>query len=308
MRRGRYDAVALTSAVTGGDVLPSQSPGIPVDPPAIAADAIKAAAAGASCVHLHARDSQGKPTGSGSIFKEIVGAIRSECDVVINITTGGSLEMSVAERLEGMTEARPEIATLNVASMTIESFPDLSRHPDVKNEWERAVLDHAGNNLFKNTMAMVRDFAAAMKENSVTPEVEAYDMGHIALTRFLLDEGTLEPPIRLQLVLGVTGGADSSLETLIAMKNAVERLIGFNEVVLGAASMGFPTQFRGAATALTLGLDLRVGMEDNLRIERKRLAQSNAEQVEKARALATILSREIQTPAELRETLGPWQA
>jgi len=206
-----------------------------------------------------------------------------------------------------MSEARPEIATLNVASMTIESFPDVSRHPQVKTDWEREVLEFSGNNVFKNTVAMARDFAAAMKDNCVTPEVEAYDMGHIGLTRFLLDEGTLEPPIRLQLVLGVTGGADNSLETLIAMKTAVERTIGSGDVILGAASMGFPAQFRGAAAALTLGLDFRVGMEDNVRIERDRMAQSNADHVEKARSLAATLSRKIQTPEELRALLGPWR-
>jgi uncharacterized protein (DUF849 family) len=308
MQRGRYDPVALTAAVTGGDVLPSQSPGIPASPQAIAADAVRAAEAGASGVHLHARDQDGKPTGSGAVFKEIVEAIRAEADVVVNITTGGSLDMSVNERLEGMTEARPEIATLNVASMTIESFPDVSRHPEVGKDWERDVLAASGTNLFKNTLAMVRDFAAAMKENSVTPEVEAYDMGHIALTRFLLDEGTLEPPLRLQLVLGVMGGADSSLETLLAMKGAVERIIGSDDVVLGVASMGFPTQFRGAAAALSLGLDFRVGMEDNLRVERDRAAESNAEHVEKARSLAALLSRRIQTPQEMRAGLGPWKA
>jgi uncharacterized protein (DUF849 family) len=307
MQRGRYDSVALTAAVTGGDVLPSQSSGIPATPQAIAADAVKAAAAGATCVHLHARDHEGKPTGNGAIFKEIVESIRAERDIVINITTGGSLDMSAAERLAGMTEARPEIATLNVASMTIESFPDISRHPQVERGWEREVLAASGNNLFKNTLSMVRDFAAAMQENSVTPEVEAYDMGHIALTRFLLDEGTLEPPIRLQLVLGVMGGADSSLETLLAMKAAVERIVGLDDVVLGVASMGFPTQFRGAAAALSLGLDFRVGMEDNLRIERDQMARGNADPVEKARALAATLSRKIQTPAEMRASLGPWK-
>ena len=307
MARGRYDPVALTVAVTGGDVLPSQSRGIPDNPQAIAADAVKAAAAGATCIHIHGREQDGRPTGSGAIIKEIIEAIRAQCDVVINLTTGGSVDLSVEERLEGISEAQPEIATLNVASMTIESFPDSSRFPDVKHDWEREVLDASGHNVFKNTLAMVRDFAAAMKESSVTPEIEAYDMGHIGVTRLLLDEGTLEPPIRVQLVLGVLGGADSSLETLVAMKGAVERTLG-PDVVVGVASMGFPTQFRGAAVALGLGLDFRVGVEDNLRIERDRKAVSNAEYVDKARLLAHALARPIQTPDELRANLGPWHS
>ncbi len=306
MQRGRYDPVTLTAAVTGGDVLPSQSPAIPKGPEAIAAEALAAARAGATCVHLHAREPDGRPTGSGAMFSEIVEAIRAESDVVVNITTGGSIEMTVDERLEGVSAARPEIGTLNVASMTMEGFPDPARHPIVATDWEREVLERAGTNVFRNTLAMVRDFAAAMRDLGITPEVEAYDAGHIGLARQLLDEGTLETPLRLQLVLGVLGGADSSLETTLALRDCVGRLIGLDDVVLGVAAMGYPSQFRSAAAALSLGLDVRVGLEDNLRVERKRLAESNADLVGKACRLAELLERPLQTPAALRAELGPW--
>lgn len=306
MRRERYDPVVLTAAVTGGDVLPSQSPGIPVGPVAIARDAIAAAEAGATCVHLHAREDDGRPTGSAEIFVEIVETIRSASDVVINITTGGSLEMTIEERLAGVSAARPEIGTLNLASMTMEGFPDPARHPTVNTEWEKEILARAGTNMFVNTLAMVRDVASALKNLQVTPELEAYDAGHIGLAKLLLDEGTIEAPIRMQLVLGVIGGADAAPETIIDMYRAVDRLIGMEHVELSVAAMGYPTQFRSAAIACSLGLDFRVGMEDNLRTERRRLAESNAEHVAKAIDLASSLERPIHAPDELRKSLGPW--
>lgn len=306
MRRDKYEPVVLTVAVTGGDVLPSQSPAIPVGASAIAEDAIRAAAAGATCVHLHARRPDGRPTGDADTFRAIVERIRAECDVVINITTGGSVEMSIDERLQGVSAVSPEIGTLNVASMSMEGFPDPARHPAVNTAWEQEVLSRAGTNVFVNTLAMVRGVAAAMRDLAVTPEVEAYDAGHIGLTRLLLDEGALETPLRMQLVLGVLGGADSSLETMIAMRDCIDRLIGLEHVELSVAAMGYPNQFRSAAAAMSLGLDFRVGMEDNLRVERKRLADSNVDHVAKALLMAQALDRPIKTPAELRAELGPW--
>lgn len=215
--------------------------------------------------------------------------------------------MTVQERLSGMEAVRPEIASLNLGTMNYEGFPDPQRRPDVQSEWEREVLAQAGHVTFDNTLAMVREFAAAMRDLGVTPEVEAYDLGHIAMARFLIDEGTLQPPLRIQLVLGVLGGAGNDLEDLFFLRERAVRILGDDLGSLGVAAVGYPMQFRHAAVALSLGMDCRVGMEDSLRVERGRLASTNGEMVTVAVTLAKLLGRPIAAPDELRSWLTPWR-
>ena len=133
-------------------------------------------------------------------------------------------------------------------------------------------------------------------------------MGHLSMARFLIDEGTLEPPVRLQLVLGVLGGADNSLETLFAMREAAIRILGADLESLSVAATGYPMQFRHVAAALGLGMHCRVGLEDSLRVRRDRKAESNAELVEVVVQLADLLGRPLSTPDQLRGELGPWGA
>jgi uncharacterized protein (DUF849 family) len=154
----------------------------------------------------------------------------------------------------------------------------------------------------------VRRFASAFRELGVTPEVECYDTGHVSLARFLLDEGTIEPPIRLQLVLGVFGGTGNAIDDLVAMAHAAERVLGPDLGALGVAATGYPMEFRCGATALAWGLDCRVGLEDNLRLRRGVPAESNAELVTTAVSLAELLGRPVATPDQLRAELGPWRA
>jgi uncharacterized protein (DUF849 family) len=306
--RGRYDPIFVTAAITGGDVLPSQSASIPRGVDQIVEQAVGAAEAGAACVHLHAREPDGRPTGSGELFAEIARRIRERCEVVINISTGGSPAMSEEERLHGVLAARPEVATFNLGTMNYEGFPNPARWPQVQTDWEHAVLQEYGQTIFRNTLGMMRRFAAAFREQGVTPELEAYDLGHIAMARFLLDEGTIEPPVRLQLVLGVLGGAGNSLDDLFLLKQAAERILGPDLGVLGVAATGFPMEFRHCAVALSWGLDCRVGLEDNLRITRGAQARSNAELVERVVQLAALLERPLGSAQQLRETLGAWAA
>lgn len=303
---GRYDAAVITAAITGGDVLPSQSEAIPLGPERIIEEAVAAGAAGATCVHIHGRELDGRPSARPELLAEIADGIRARSDIVINFTTGGSLTMSDDERLACLQAARPDIGTLNVGSMNYELFPDRSRLPEVERDWEKKVLESDGETVFTNTLASVRRFASRFRESGVTPEVEAYDMGHIQMARMLLDEGTLEPPIRLQLVLGVFGGIGNSLEDMIAMTEAAKRLIGPDLGALSVAATGYPMQLRCAATGLAWGLDCRVGLEDNLRLTRHRRAAGNAELVEAAVNMAELLGRPITSPTDLRGSLGPW--
>lgn len=306
--RGKYEASVLTAAITGGDVLPSQSPHIPCGADAIIAEAVAAAEAGATCVHVHARDDEGRPSADAGLFEEIVSGIRERSDVVVNVSTGGAPGMSVDERLAGVRRVRPEIATLNLGTMNYEGFPNRARWPEVGSDWEREVLEASGDGIFVNTLGMLRQFASTLRELQVTPELEAYDLSHIAMARFLLDEGTLEPPIRMQLVLGVLGGAGNAPRDLNLLADSAERIVGDELGALAVAGLGFPMQLRHAAIAFSSGMDCRVGLEDSIRLRRDVKATSNAELVRVAVELADRVARPLVTPAELREELGPWAA
>jgi len=305
--RGRYEPIVLTAAITGGDVLMSQSAAIPAGADAIIAEAVRAAEAGAACIHVHAREADdGRPTGSPELFAEIATGIRERCDALISFTTGGSPGMTTAERFGSLAAGRPDIATFNLGTMNYEGFPTPARWPAVEHDWERRALQQSGSVVFHNTLADMRELARICRELGITPELEAYDMGHLSMARFLLDEGTLEGPVRLQLVLGVLGGADNSLETLFAMREAAIRILGRDLESLSVAATGYPMQFRHAAAALGLGMHCRVGLEDSLRVRRDRQATSNAELVAVVVQLAELLGRPLSTPAQLRAELGPW--
>lgn len=303
----RYRPVALTAAITGGDVLPSQSPHIPRGAEGIAREAIAAARAGATSVHLHARDDEGRPSADADLFSRIVEQIRSEVDVVINITTGGAPGMSIEERLVGVAAVKPEIATFNLGTMNYEGFPTKERWPAVESDWERELLESSGNGTLVNTLADLRYVATTLKEVGVTPELEAYDLSHIGMARFLIDEGTLQGPVRMQLVLGVLGGAGNAVEDLFVLRERARAILGDDLADLGVAGLGYPNQFRHAAIALAAGMDSRVGLEDSVRLERDRLAESNAQMVQVAVELAARMGRPIATPGELRARLTAWR-
>lgn len=305
--QNRYRPSALTTAVTGGDVLPSQSPYIPRGAKNIAEEALAAARLGSSSVHLHARDDDGRPSADPRLFVDIVERIRSESEVVINVTTGGAPGMTLEQRLAGMQATRPDIATFNLGTMNYEGFPTPARWPRVESGWERDLIESSsGNGTFINTLSMLREAAAAAKEVNATPELEAYDLGHLHMARFLIDEGTLIAPVRIQLVLGVLGGAGNDLEDLFALRDRALQILGPDLADLGVAGLGYPMQFRHAAVALGLGMDCRVGMEDSLRVRRDRAAEGNGDLVNVALGLADFLGRPIATPAELRSRLTKW--
>jgi uncharacterized protein (DUF849 family) len=308
VRTDRYSASVITAAITGGDTLPSQSPHIPCGAARIVEESLAAARAGATCVHLHARDESGRPSADPALFAEIAAGIRESSDVAINVTSGGSPGMTVDERLAGMHAVQPDLVTFNLGTMNYEGFPTPSRFPTVSSDWERELLEQSGSGTFVNTLDTLRQFAAAARDLDVTPELEAYDLGHVAMARFLLDEGTLQGPVRIQLVLGVLGGAGNDLEDLFVLRERAEKILGSDVAQIGVAAVGYPMQFRHAAVALALGMDCRVGLEDSLRVERKRMAESNAEMVQVAVELAARVGRPVMTPDDLRAALTRWSA
>ncbi len=306
MTRGKYDSIAITAAVTGGDVLPSQSPALPCRVEDVIAQSVAAVEAGAAVIHLHARDDDGRPSADKARFVDMVQGIRDQVDAVISISTGGSPHMTAEERLAGALVTSPELATFNLGTMNYEGYPDPARWPAVNHAWEREILEQSGTVVFKNTLAMLRDFAGQFREQGITPELEIYDMSHLGMARYLIDSGVLEAPVRVQFVLGVLGGAGNDLEDLFHLNATARRVLGDDLGVVGVAATGYPMQFRHAALAAGMGLDVRVGLEDSLRVTRAEKAGSNAELVEVAAQLITLQGRALQTPDEVRADLGPW--
>jgi uncharacterized protein (DUF849 family) len=295
--------VIITCAVTGSIHTPTMSPHLPVTPDEIADQAVEAAQAGAAILHLHARNPEtGQPTADPDVFMQFLPRIKTECDAVINITTGGSSLMSLEERLAAPNLAQPEMASLNMGSMNFGLFPMKRRHDEWLHDWEPKLLDATREVVFKNSFADIEQIFSQLGEGHGTRfEFECYDVGHIQTLAFYLREGLIKKPVFVQFVLGVLGGIDSSPESLMHMKATADRLLGDNYQfsVLSAGRLQIPLATIGAI----LGGNVRVGLEDSLLIGRGKLAQSNAEQVRKIRLILEELGYEIATPDDAREML-----
>ena len=173
--------VIITCAVTGAIHTPSMSPYLPVTAEEIIDAAIGAAEAGAALVHVHARDPKtGKPDQSPEAFEPFLRVIKQRSNCVINITIGGSPQMSVEERLRPCAVFKPEVASLNMGSMNFGLYPMLARFKDFKHDWERPYLEGSKERIFKNTFQDIENILAACAENNTRFEIECYDIGHQA--------------------------------------------------------------------------------------------------------------------------------
>ncbi len=295
--------VIITCAVTGSIHTPSMSPHLPVTPDEIAEAAIGAAEAGASIIHLHARDpSDGRPTQDPGVFLQFLPRIKQATEAVINITTGGGPTMTVDERMRPAAELKPEVASLNMGSMNFALFPMLARFRDFAHDWERAHLENSRDLVFRNTFQDIEKILGACRENGTRFEFECYDIGHLYNLAHCLDRGLVEPPLFVQSVFGILGGIGTHPEDLMHMRRTADRLFGdaYRWSILGAGRFQIPLATIGAA----MGANVRVGLEDNLWLGPGTLARSNAEQVRKVRQVLEGLSLEVATPAEARELLA----
>ena len=295
--------VIITCAVTGSIHTPTMSPHLPVTPEEIARQSVDAAKAGASILHLHARNPEtGHPTADPDVFMQFLPRIKEQCDAVINITTGGSSLMTLEQRLAAPNLVEPEMASLNMGSMNFGLFPMKRRYSEWKFDWEPRLLDATREVIFKNTFADIEQVFSQLGDRCGTRfEFECYDTGHIQTLAFYLREGIIKPPVFVQFVMGVLGGIDSSPESLMQMKATADRLLGgdYQFSVLSAGRLQIPLATIGAI----MGGNVRVGLEDSLLIGRGELAKDNAEQVAKIRRVLEELGYEIATPAEAREML-----
>jgi uncharacterized protein (DUF849 family) len=292
----------ITCAVTGAIHTPSMSPHLPITPEEIADAAVGAAEAGAALVHVHARNPKtGQPDQSPQAFEPFLKVIKQRTSAVINITTGGAPTMLVEERLQPCAYFKPEVASLNMGSMNFGLYPMLERTKDFKFDWEKPYLEGSHDRIFKNTFKDIENILTTCAENGTRFEIECYDIGHLYTLRHFADRGLVKPPFFIQSVFGILGGIGPHPEDVAHMKRTADRLFGddYEWSVLGAGRNQLPI----AMQALSLGGNVRVGLEDSLWAGPGRLAKSNAEQVTLVRQMIEALGLEIATPEDAREIL-----
>ncbi len=288
--------VFITCAVTGSGSTQDRSPHVPRSPAEIAVSAIEAAKAGAAVVHAHVRDPEtGVPARDPALYREVTDLIRAaDVDVVLNLTAGMGGDMvfgptdaplplkeagtdmaGAAERVAHIAECRPEICTLDCGTMNF------------------AEADY----VMTNTPGMLRAMGQMMTDLGVCPEIEAFDTGHLWFAKELVKEGILKSPALVQLCMGVPWGAPNDLNTFMAMVNNVPPDWHWSAFSLGRDQMPY------VAAAVLAGGNVRVGLEDNLFLEKGVLA-TNAQLVERARGIIEGMGARLLGPEEVRAKLG----
>jgi uncharacterized protein (DUF849 family) len=295
--------VIITCAVTGSIHTPTMSDYLPITPDEVAQGAIEAAEAGASILHLHARDPKdGKPTPDPAVFMQFLPRIKQSSDAVINITTGGGHNMTVQERLAAPLRAKPEMCSLNMGSMNFGLYPAAEKFKTWKYDWEPAYLEATRDFIFRNTFKDIEFILKELGEGCGTRfEFECYDIGHLYNLAHFLDRKLVKPPLFVQTIFGVLGGIGADPENLAHMRRIADKLFGdqYAWSILAAGRHQMPMITMGAI----MGGNVRVGLEDSLYVGKGQLAKSNAEQVRRIRTILENLSLEIATPTEARSLL-----
>lgn len=267
------EKLIITAALTGAEVTREQQPALPITPDEIARAAEECAAAGASIVHLHARNADGSPTQDRETYRRIIAAVRARCDVIVQVSTGGAVGMTPAERLAPVTLA-PEMATLSMGSVNF------------------------GGDIFMNHPADIELFAQAMREHGVKPELEIFDSGMLTTAARWLKQGLLDGPLHVDFVLGIPGGMAGTPEALMYLKAQLPAGTSWSVAGIGAAQLPLGT------LAIVLGGHVRVGFEDNIYFRKGELAASNAQLVARIARISRELDRPVATPDEARAMLG----
>ena len=267
------EKLIITAAISGAEVTKEHNPAIPYTVEEIGREAESAYKAGASIIHLHVREDDGRPTQSKARFKECMDEIKRRCpDVIIQPSTGGAVGMSDEERLQP-TELNPEMATLDCGT-----------------------LNFGGDEIFVNTENTIKNFGKIMIERGIKPELEVFDKGMIDYAIRFEKQGFIKKPMHFDFVLGVQMTATA--RDLVFMVHSIPAGSTWTAAALGR------NQFLIAAITIAMGGHVRVGFEDNIYLSKGVLAKSNGEMVEKVVRIAKELGREIASPAEAREILS----
>ena len=260
----------ITAALTGAIHTPTMSGSLPVTPDEIAEDARRASEAGATVVHVHARDPEtGQPSADINLFGDILAKIKSKCDVIICTTTGGGFGMTVEQRVAVVKEYSPELASLNAGSLNFALHPVLTKIKEFKHDWEHQYLAMTEDNIFPNTFKTLREFSKFFDQEDTKPELEIYDAGMINNVAFLIQQGYIKKPVYLQFVLGILGGMQATVNNLVFLVNSAKEIIG-DDFVWSVCAAG-KDQFKMCNAALLMGGFARVGLEDNLYLEKGRM-------------------------------------
>jgi uncharacterized protein (DUF849 family) len=296
------DKAVITAAITGSIHTPTMSPYLPITPQQIADEAVRAYEASAAVCHVHARNPEtGMPVADTNLMKEIITSIKSRCDIVICITTGGGMGMTVEQRVAPVTLFKPELASFNAGSVNFALFPVIPRYKEWKFEWEKMYLGMSEDFIFPNTFKTMREYCGFFEQNGTKPEFEIYDSGMVNNIAYLIQAGYVKKPVYIQFVMGVLGGITPSSKNLLFLVDYARERIGdfeFSACVAGRAQFPLCTQ------ALIMGGNCRVGLEDNLFLDKGQMATSNGEQVAKMVRIARELGIEPATPDEARKILG----
>ncbi|MFQ1002699.1 3-keto-5-aminohexanoate cleavage protein [Modestobacter sp. SSW1-42] len=298
----RADKVVITTAVTGSVNVPSQSPYLPLTTDQVVEAALGAVEAGSAVVHLHARHPDGRPAWEPEVFAEIVPRITEATDAVVNITTGGSSQMSMQQRLAGATEFAPELASMNMGSMNFVYSGIADRVTEWRYDWEEPYVRATYSHPFVNSFAQIEHTMRTLGAAGTRFEFECYDIGHLYSLAYFVDKGLVEAPLLVQGVFGILGGIGADHENLEHMVRIADKLFGddysFSAFAAGKDQMQFATH------SAWLGGHVRVGLEDNVWLGKGRLAETNAQQVTKIRAVVEDLGKQIATPDDARALLA----
>lgn len=267
------EKLIITAALTGAEVSRGQQPALPITPDEIALAAEECVKAGASIVHLHARNADGSPTQDRETYRQIIAAVRKRCDVIIQVSTGGAVGMTPTERLAPVTLA-PEMATLSMGTVNF------------------------GGDVFMNHPVDMEIFARAIQEHGVKPELEIFDTGMITTASRWLQKGLLKGPLHVDFVLGVPGGMAGTPQALLYMIQQLPAGSTWTVAGIGAAQLPLGTM------AILLGGHVRVGFEDNVYYRKGELASSNAQLVARIARISLELNRPVATTDQARAILG----
>jgi 3-keto-5-aminohexanoate cleavage enzyme len=283
------DPVIITCAISGVVANKEQCPAIPYTPEEYAAEARRIVDQGGSMIHIHARKPDGTPSYEVEDFRAITDAILSEVDdVVVNYSTG-AVGVPIEKRITYLRDLRPEVAALNMGSMNYAKYSSRRK-------------DFVFQTVFENSFETIITFLKAMNELGIRPEHECFDSGHIANLDPLIDMGLLEGPLQIQCVMGVNGGIRPTARNLAHMS---EQVPGGAEGPNNWGVIGISRdQWMLAASALTLGGNVRVGLEDNFYLPNGEMARSNGDLVAKARQMTEDVGRRAATVEEARGLLG----
>jgi uncharacterized protein (DUF849 family) len=277
------ERVIISAALTGALTTRDQCEAIPYTPEEIAEEAAAAREAGAAIAHIHARTDEGDPTYATETYAEIYDEVRDRTDIIINFSTG-AVDVPVETRTDYLREVGPDVAALNMGSMNYAKYSDRRE-------------DFVFDEVFANPFSEIRAFLQAMNESGVKPELECFDTGHIGNIRPLLKKGELSHPIQFSLIMGVLGGIPATVENLAHQvrqlpDDATWQIIGISR-----------DQWPLVAAALSMGGNVRVGLEDNFYLPDGEMAESNADLVAHAARMARDAGREPATPDEAREIM-----